>query len=172
MTIDTRESFTLLLNSEKLISQGGFVLNSDTNANVKYQVNFDELFQQRDKLYKYAQIRAQLISERVSVSPLPSSIGTISIVGLGMGDSKGTDGLPILFSLNIGSPIASGDATTGYFATSFGASLGNSERGIQFTSIPFGIREFSVQFTSTTGAIQAGGNIGNYNLLIQFELYN
>lgn len=172
MTINTRESFTLLLNSEKLISQGGFVINSDTNANVLYRVDFDELFQQRNKLYKYAHIRGQLISERVSSSPLPSSIGNLSIMGLGLGNTDGVEGVPLIFSLNIGSPTASGDTSLGYFMTSFGASLGNSEEGTQFTSIPYGIREFSIQYTSLTGAIQAGGNLGNYNLILQFELYN
>ena len=42
--MNSREVFTLLLNSTKLISDGGFMLDNSNNADVKYQVNFDALF--------------------------------------------------------------------------------------------------------------------------------
>lgn len=162
------EVFILLLNSEKTIQNGGFVLNSDTNADVLYQIDFNALFQGKNFEYKYAQLRGQIVSEKVGVSPLPNAIGFISIVGFAQKNTLGTTAAPVVFSTLPSLDTVGGN---GYYFPGFRSTLFGYE-AYELCTIPQGIQNIRVQFTSLTDAIQASGNIGNYNLVLQFELYN
>lgn len=172
-TQDTREVFTLVLNSAKTVANGGFVLDNQTNANVLYQINFDSLFQGKNRMYKYAQLRGLLISELVSVTALPNAIGYISIVGFSQKNSLGVVASPIIFNQipTADSPIISGSMLGAYYYNGFRSTLSSYE-AYELCTLPQGIQNIQVQFTSLTDAIQAGGNLGNYNLILQFELYN
>ena len=169
MRTRNNEVFTLLLNSEKTIQQGGFVLDSTTNSDVQYQIDFDALFQGKNLEYKYAQLRGAIITEKVGVSPLPNTIGFISVVGFAQKNTLGTTSAPVVFSTLPSTDNFGG--VNGYYFPGFRSTLFTYE-AYELCTIPQGIQNIRVQFTSLTDAIQAGGTIGNYNLVLQFELYN
>lgn len=164
----SKEVFTLVLMNDLPIANGGFMIDSTNNSNTKYQVDFGSLFQGRDRLYNKCQVRSQLISNGVVASTINSSVGVLSLVGLGSGNSLGTNGLFLMF-LNPSASSVSG-SSTGYFYA--GVSSLPTANGTQLTTIPTGIREFNIVFQSVSGVIQADANMGNYRLVLQFELYD
>jgi hypothetical protein len=168
--MNSREVFTLLLNSTKLISNGGFVLDNSNNANVKFQVNFDALFQNRDKLYKRCQLRGQMVSLLVPPSQSIGAFGYLELQQLGTKNTLGLVALPVSQYISLGR-LASSDSVFGHANNPFYNYLENLE-GIELDEIPVGGKNFSIQYKNVLGNIQSGSDIGLYTLLLQFELFN
>lgn len=166
--MNTKEVFTLLLNSTKSIEQGGFMLDDSYNANVKFQVNFDALFQKRNELYKRCQIRAQMISMLVPPSQSIACFGFLDLMGLGTKNTLGCISLPISQYIALGR-LASSDSVFGHSNNPFYNYLENYE-GIELDEIPLGGKNFSIQFKNVLGNVS--GDVGDYTLLLQFELFN
>lgn len=168
--MNSRESFTLLLLSTKSVSDGGFMLDNSNDANVKYQVNFDALFQNRDKLYKRCQVRGQMISMLVPPSSSINSMGYLELQQLGTKNTLGLVSLPISQYISLGR-LASSDTVFGHSNNPQYNYLDNLE-GIELDEIPVGSRNFSIQYKNVIGNLQPGADIGDYTLLLQFELFN
>lgn len=161
--------FTLVLSSDVLIADGGFALDTVNNCNVKYQVNFDALFQGENRKYSKCTLRAQLISQNAVTSAINNTTGLLVLQGLGSGNSLGVNGL-FLATMAPVSATVSGGTASGYYYNGVGTIP--YPVSTQVTQIPTGVRDFSVVFTSIAGAIQANANLPNYKLILQFELYD
>lgn len=168
--MNSREAFTLLLSSTKSITDGGFMLDNTNKANVKYQVNFDALFQNRDKLYKRCQVRGQMISMLVPPSSSINSMGYFELQELGTKNTLGLVSLPITQYISLGR-LASGDGVFGHSNNPQYNYLDNLE-GIELDEIPVGGKNFSIQYKNVLDNIQPDADIGDYTLLLQFELFN
>lgn len=161
-----KEYFGLLLQNQLSISDGGFCLDTTSNANAVYQVDFDALFQGRGKLYNKAQVRARLISDGEGQTPIENAIGTLSILGL-PSVGLGTQGTYIM-GLTPSPQTDAGDTTaTGYY---YNLSSMNNKNGTQ-VGVPSGIQVIRVQCRSVLGTILAPGNMPDYSLYLEFELY-
>lgn len=163
----SNQVFTLVLSSDVSVSNGGFMIDNTSRANVKYQVNFDSLFENVDKKYSKCQIRAQILSQNVASSAINNATGMLILSGLGQGNSLGINGMQLL-TMSPSGAGASG-VSTGYF---YNVNSLVQTNGQQMTQIPKGTQNFAVQFMSIVDTLQASANIGAYKLLIQFELYD
>lgn len=163
-----KEVFTLVLCNQLTIDGGtGFALNTSNKASISYQVNFDALFNGKQKLYKKCQVRTAIISSFVAATALPNAIGSVSAVGLASGNDLGTNGL-FLMNYIPSNANASGSSTGYYFNTNVLTNL----NGTQMSQVPRGVQTFSINFTNISGALQATGNVPDYRLNLQFELYD
>jgi hypothetical protein len=161
-----REYYGLLLQNQLSVSQGGFCLDTTSNANAIFQVNFDALFQGRGNLFNKCQVRGRLVSDGLGETPVQNALGFVSIIGL-PSSSFGTNGTYIL-PLNPSPQTDAGDLEqTGYY---FSNSSMSNRNGTQ-VSIPTGIRQIQVQFRSVAGSLHVAGNIPDYSLYLEFELY-
>jgi len=168
--MNSREAFTLLLLSTKSVSQGGFMLDNSSDSNTQYQVNFDALFQGRDKLYKRCNLRAQMISMLVPPSSSINSMGYLEIQRLGTKNTLGLIALPITQYISLGR-LASSDTVFGHSNNPQYNYLENID-GVELDEIPVGSRNFAIQYKNVLGNIQPSADIGDYSMLLQFELFN
>ena len=160
--------FTLVLSSDVAISDGGFVLDSTNNCNTRYLVNFDSLFQGENRRYSKCMLRSQLISQNVASSAINNATGLLTLQGLGSANSLGINGL--FLGVMVPAGAGASGVSTGYYYN--GSGTIPFPNGVQVTQIPTGIRDFYVVFTSIADTIQLNANLGNYKLVLQFELYD
>jgi len=162
-----KEVFTLLLGNQLTLSTGtGFALNNNNRAAVQYQVNFDSLFNGKNKLYKKCQVRTAIISDNVAIATLDKASGSIFATGLVSGNDLGTQGL-FLMNYSASNSNVSG-SSTGYFLNT---SVFDNANGTQMNAVPTNVQTFTVNFTNISGALQATANVPDYRLALQFELY-
>lgn len=164
----SKEVFTLALSSETLFSDGGFVLDSSNNSNILYQVDFNSLFNNRNKLYSKCQVRCHLISIASTTTTIDAVSGVLVLQGLGSGNTLGINGIPLISNVSPTNSNVSG-TLTGFFYT---ISTLNAVNGSQVTSVPEGIRQFRIVFNSVAGTLQGNASMPNYRITLQFELYN
>jgi hypothetical protein len=161
------ETFTLLLNNTLDLTEGGYCIDTTLNSRAKYQVNFDSLFNQRQRFYKKCQVRYELASEYKASTALQNVIGGIYVTGLSTQNTLGAYGLPIanLLLPQISSAVQAG----GWFYNIRNTSDTN---GVQLCSIPSGIQDIQVNFVSVLDVPLQGGNIPNYQLKLFFQFYD
>lgn len=162
------ETFTLALTSDKSVQNGGFMINDSDKYNIQYQVNFDALFQGKNREYSKAQVRIQFISNLILANTSYSStLGSLQLTGLTSVNSLGANGLylSIYYPTNGNMTGLSGGPYYNISTLSF-------KNGTQVATIPTGIREFNVLFTTIGGLKQTGIAPPNYRMVLQFELYD
>lgn len=159
--------FSLVLSSDVSVSSGGFMIDNTSRANIKYQVNFDALFEGVDRKYSKCQVRAQILAQNVTSSAINNATGMLILSGLGQGNSLGVQGIQLLTM--VPSAASASGVSTGYY---YNVNSLVQSNGQQMTQIPKGTQNFSVIFMSIADTVQASANIGTYKLLIQFELYD
>lgn len=161
------EVYGLLLSNSLTPNSGGFRISPDSNkASATYQIDFDALFQGRGHLFNKAQIRGQFITNSITYVDIATATGTVSIVGLANNDlgNHGAYICPLFPEYpKFGSPDASGI----YFNVS---TLDNVQGTV--VSVPSGVRPIQVALRSVIGALLPNGDIPDYNLYLQFELYD
>ena len=168
------ETFTLALISDKAVSDGGFMVNNSNLYNIKYQVDFDALFQGKNREYSKAQVRVQLITNtfNTNTTSFAKVIGGISLTGLTATNSLGTTGL-FLTTYYPTNGTMTGLTNGGAYLNISTLSFRN---GTQVNTIPTGVREFNVQFSSVGGTTQiklpGENDMPNYRMILQFELYD
>lgn len=165
----SKEVFTLNLISELSVANGGFVLDTTNNANILYQVDFDSLFNGRDKLYSKCQVRGSLISNGRGPGDLSDSTGFVILVGLGSNNSLGINGLHIVTTYPINKAQAGLSQFTGY---SYATSTLENPNGSQVSPMPTGIQQFRIQLYDPIQELLFNANMPNYTLSLQFELYD
>lgn len=161
------ETFILVLRNTLDLTKGGYCIYTTLNSKAKYQVNFDTLFNNRQRFYKKCQVRYLLTSNRLTSTPLGNVVGGIYITGLSMQNTLGAYGLPIcnlLFPQN-----SAAVETGGYF---FNRSSLTDVNGVQLCSIPYGTQVIGVDFVSVLDVLLQGGNIPDYDLELHFEFYD
>lgn len=161
----TREVFTL-----RLIPNEGYV---DYAYGIRYEVNFDALFQDKQKFYKHCAVRGNWMTDLYFPTQIQNTVGFLEITGLLSGYLHGDPSYPLLVMSPRPTPLFTVDNPNGYiYETGEGVlnSLEN-EHGLQTTSIPSGVRRFTVLETSVAdNSIVAYGSL--FELILQFELYN
>lgn len=165
----SKEVFTLNLISELSEQNGGFMINSTNNANILYEVDFDSLFNGRDKLYSKCQVRGSLISNGRGSGSLDDSTGFVILVGLGSNNSLGINGLHIVTTYPINKQEAGLSQFVGY---SYATSTLQNPNGSQVSPIPTGIKQFRIQLYDPIQELLFNANMPNYTLSLQFELYD
>jgi hypothetical protein len=161
------ETFILVLNNTLDLTEGGYCIDTTLNSRAKYQVNFNSLFNQRQRLYKKCQVRYELLSEYKGNTPLQNVVGGIYITGLSTQNTLGAYGLPIA---NVLLPqISSAVEADGWF---FNNRSTTDTNGVQLCSIPSGTQVIQVNFMSVLDVPLEGGNIPNYQLKLYFEFYD
>lgn len=165
----TREVATLNLISELTVANGGFALDTTNNANILYQVDFDSLFNGRDKLYSKCQVRGSLVSNGRGSGDLSDSTGFVILVGLGSNNSLGINGIHIVTTYPINKQEAGLSQFVGY---SYATSTLMNPSGSQVSPIPSGIRQFRIQLYDPIQELLFNANMPNYSLILQFELYD
>lgn len=163
----SKEVFTLALSSETLFSDGGFVLDSSNNSNILYQVDFNSLFNNRNKLYSKCQVRCHLISTASTTTTIDAVSGILVLQGLGSGNTLGLNGIQLANMSPTNSTVSG--TLTGFFYT---VSTLNALNGSQVTQVPEGIRQFRIIFNSVAGTLQPNTSMPNYRITLQFELYD
>lgn len=162
-----KEVFTLLLGNQLTLSTGtGFALNNTNRAAVQYQVNFDSLFNGKNKLYKKCQVRTSIITDNVAVATLDKASGSIFATGLVSGNDLGTNGLFLMNYYPSNSNVSG--SSTGYYLNK---TVFNNANGTQMNAVPSGVQTFTVRFTNISSALQATANVPDYRIALQFELY-
>jgi hypothetical protein len=161
------ETFILILNNTLDLTEGGYCIDTTLNSKAKYEVNFNSLFQQRQRFYKKCQVRYELISEYKASTLLPNVIGGIYIAGLSTQNTLGAYGLPVVNNLQpqTSAAVQSG----GWFFNNRNISDVN---GVQLCSIPSGTQVIQVNFVSVLDVPLQPGNIPNYQLKLFFEFYD
>lgn len=160
----TREVFTLVLDSDEAYF--------DQYSGARYEVNFDALFQGREKFYKRCAVRGNWITDRILETQLGNVVGFLEISGLLSGHLHGDSAYPLLILYPSPSMNFTGNPTQNIYETGTGElnSLEN-EHGIQTMSVPSGVRRFFVQETSVANN-SISEYMAGYKLVLQFELYN
>lgn len=165
---NTKEVFTLLL-----ISSRDGTVDPNNSASVSYMVNFDSLFQGREKLYKRCIVRSNWTTGGITATTVNNTVGVLEIQGLFSGNLLGDSSHPLLFIY----PFNSASAGTGgfYFQTTSNFNtvplMGlNTAVGVE-TTIPSGIRRFLINELSVVGN-SLSTYTTDYSVIIQFELYN
>lgn len=162
-----REIFSLALTSDTTLPNGGFVLDNTNRSNVLYQVDFDSLFNGRNKMYKNCQVRCQIISTASTTTTIDTVSGALILQGLGSGNSLGINGYQLANMSPTNSNVSG--TLTGFFYTVSTLAAAN---GTQITQVPEGVRQFRIVFNSVAGTLQATASMPSYRLVLQFELYN
>jgi hypothetical protein len=162
-----KEVFTLILSNQLDLTINGFALNATNKASVVYQVDFNALFNGKDKMYNKCQLRMALMTNNLAASSIALATGSILITGLASGNNLGTNGL-FVANYTPANANASGSSTGYYLPTN---ALLNTN-GTQMNQIPTGIRQFNVNFVNLSGALQPSANIPDYRMVLQFELYD
>lgn len=162
-----KEIFSLALTSDTTLQSGGFVLDSTNRSNVLYQVDFDSLFNNRNKIYSKCQVRCHLISTASTTTSIDSVSGALILQGLGSGNTLGINGIQLANMFPTNSNVSG--TLTGFFYT---INTLSSENGSQVTQVPEGVRQFRIVYNSVAGTLQATASMPSYRLVLQFELYN
>lgn len=162
-----KEIFSLALTSDLSLQNGGFVLDSTNRSNVLYQVDFDSLFNNRNKIYSKCQVRCHLISTASTTSSIDSVSGSLILQGLGSGNTLGINGIQLANMSPTNSNVSG--TLTGFFYTVSTLATAN---GSQVTQVPEGVRQFRIVYNSVAGTVQATASMPSYRLVLQFELYN
>ena len=163
----SKEIFSLALTSEILVSDGGFALDTANNSNILYQVDFDSLFNNRNKIYSICQVRCHLISTASTTSTIDAVSGSLILQGLGSGNTLGLNGIQLANMFPTNSSVSG--TLTGFF---YIINTLNSVNGSQVTQVPEGVRQFRIVYNSVAGTLQPNTSMPNYRLVLQFELYN
>lgn len=164
----SKEVFTLNLISELSEANGGFMIDSTNNSNILYEVDFDALFNGKNKFYSKCQLRGSLISNGRGPGDLSDSTGFIILVGLGSINSLGINGIHVCTTYPINKSEAGLSQFVGY---SYAASTIQNPNGTQIL-IPNGIRQFRIQYYDPIQELLFNANMPNYSLILQFELYD
>lgn len=162
-----KEVFTLILCNQLDLTENGFCLNTTNNASALYQVNFDSLFNGKQKLYNKCQLRVALVTNPIAAATLDKAVGSIYITGLTSGNDLGTNGL-FVCNYNPSNASASGSSTGYYLPNNFY----QNTNGTQMNQVPTGVRNFNVNFVNITGDLQPTANVPDYRMALQFELYD
>jgi len=162
------ETFVLVLRNTLNLTNGGYCIDTTVNSKATYQINFDTLFNNRQRFYKKCQIRCSLKSSIKPNQFLQNTVGIVSLVGLGSNNTLGANGLPILPVLFPQSATFIGSTDT-YFYTR--GTLCNSN-GVQLCSIPYGVQNIQVVFSDMVNAVLPSADIPDYELELYFEMYD
>jgi hypothetical protein len=133
-----------------------------------YSVNFDALFNGRNKLYRSCFVRLRITGNgEIAKSSISAATGVVSLVGLSSSRTIGNEiqGLvvsPIQF-LN-GSQVSA--AETGYYIN-IDTTASHSPPQI---SPPQGITPLTILFSQENGSVMANSNMSAYYTQIFFEL--
>jgi hypothetical protein len=137
---------------------------------VTYQVNWDALFQGKNKLYKNCFIRTRLSgASNISKDTVGNSAGVLSVVGLGYNKSVSEDinGLVLAPVSYLASSSYSSD--TGVYLDI--NTLPSDDGGCPQITPPQGITNISILFTEdATGNPMPVARLSNYVLTLSFKL--
>ena len=162
--MSSREIFNLVVYSNSTLP---YVEDKTLKSSTRYRIDWDTLFQGRNKFYKNCIVRCHCVGRTViAVDSVANGIGQISVVGLGYNRSWSPDTAGLVLSdveVSEALPVTSG---TGYYIN---ASTLDSVVAPQI-SPPQGISSLTVRFTLATGAPMAEANLSHYTLALYFEL--
>lgn len=162
--MSSREIFNLVVYSA---STKPYVEYNGALNSCRYRIDWDTLFQGKNKFYKNCFVRMHCVGRNViAVDTIANGIGQISIVGLGYNKSWSPDTAGLVLSDVEISPALPIIDNTGYYINT---STLDSVVAPQI-SPPQGISSITVQFTLASGALMAAANLSNYTLALYFEL--
>lgn len=134
----------------------------------RYRIDWDTLFQGKNKLYKTCFVRMNCVGRTIlAVSGVADSIGQISVVGLGYNKSWSPDVPGLLLSpikVSDGIPVVGGGG--GYYINT--STLENVIA--PQISPPQGIGSITVNFSLPDGTAMTTARLSNYTLDLYFEL--
>ena len=162
-----REVFTLYLHSN---STRGYVLDNNELGAVTYQVNWDNLFQRRNLLYKSCYVRMRLQGKTdIAKSSVTNATGIVSLIGISSNRTSGNEipGL-IIAPLTFSNSNALSTVETGYYLnTSTTDCLSPAQ-----TSPPQGQTPFTVFMAQEDGSMMVSANLSAYSITLFFELFD
>lgn len=167
MSSPYREVFCLSLYSA---SSRGYVINSDLYGATQYSINWDALFNGRNKLYKSCYVRVRLTGNGdIARSSVTNATGVVSLVGLSSSRTVGNEiqGLviaPLSFVLSGGVSATE----TGYYII---VDTTTSQCPPQ-TTPPQGISPLTILMAQENGNVMANSNLSPYYISICFELFD
>lgn len=169
---NSKEVFTLFLRETD-----GYV----SDARVIFEVNYDALFNGRDKLYRKCQVRGNWMTTGITATQINNLVGVLELQGCLSGYLLGDSNYPLLCII----PLPTSDSGGGIdgeniyasYHTSYTGVLPimnslNQKDGLQTTNIPSGIQRITLNQTSVADNLLIGYTPGNFVTILQFELYN
>ena len=161
----SREVFCLTLYSA---STQPYVQNATLYGATQYLVNWDALFNGRNKFYKNCGVRIRLNGNgEIAKSSISNATGYISLIGLGYNRSVGNEvpGL-VIGPLDFAQASVISAAETGYYLK---VDTTASVCAPQITA-PQGITSMTVLMTQENGAQMGNANLSPYTITLCFEL--
>ena len=134
----------------------------------RYRIDWDMLFQGKNKLYKTCFVRMQCVGRAIIAKEfIASSVGQISVVGLGYNKSWSPDvpGL-VLSPIQVSDSLPIVESGPGYYINT--STLENVVA--PQISPPQGIGSITVNFSLPDGTAMATGRLSAYTLDLYFEL--
>lgn len=134
----------------------------------RYRIDWDMLFQGKNKLYKTCFVRMSCVGRALIIKEyIATSIGQISVVGLGYNKSWSPDVPGLLLSpIRVSDSLPIVEAGSGYYIN---ASTLENVIAPQI-SPPQGIGSITVNFSLPDGTPMAQARLSNYTLDLYFEL--
>ena len=136
-------------------------------GNVSWFVNWNDLFKDvnQNGKYSHCRLRYQLISLTSANLTVANATGYLTISGISTNNQSSAVSSTIL---GLVTPSLSPAGSTNYYYN-----IGSLEQHGININIPSGNSQISVRFYNDDAiSLMASGNLAEYNLLLQFELYN
>lgn len=167
MSSPYREVFSLFLYSA---SSRGYVIDSTNYGATQYSVNWDALFNGRNKMYKSCYVRIRMIGNGdIARNSVANATGTVSLVGLSSSRTFGNEmqGL-VVAPFNYGSSSVISATENGYFITIDTTTSNTPPQTVP----PQGISPLTVLMSQENGSVMANANLSPYSITIFFELFD
>lgn len=167
MSSPYREVFCLSLYSA---STRGYVIDTTLYGATQYSVNWDALFNGRNKMYKSCFVRARIVGNgEIAKSSIANATGVVSLVGLTSSRTIGNElqGL-VIAPLNFSAASVISATETGYYLNiDTTASLCAPQ-----TTPPQGVSPITLLFSQENGSTMANANMSPYYVTLCFELFD